>query len=298
MPKKLTQEEAVARCLELGFDLGSNVYINSLTKMHNIKHLVCGSTISSCYSNIYSGYGCSKCGGKEKHTVEAVIKHANERGFNVEADNYVNNKTKMYYTHIVCGYRYLSRQNDIDQEYGCPNCYGNVKKTLEYVSKRYLELGFIVDPSNYENNKTLLNTTHIYCGFKFPSRLNSIDRGSGCPACSKRCSKFESFIFHSVLKLYPEAKRNTRGLFKNPASELDIYIESLKKAIECDGPWHYELMGRTEAQFEKTIKRDARKDKECFALGIQLLRIKWSDYIKNPQFMVQRAIFFLGGVKL
>jgi very-short-patch-repair endonuclease len=62
-------------------------------------------------------------------------------------------------------------------------------------------------------------------------------------------------------------------MLRNKRFELDIYIPSLRKAIEYDGEyWH----GRPEA-----IGRDSKKDIQCREAGIELLRIPEEQYLKD-----------------
>lgn len=69
--------------------------------------------------------------------------------------------------------------------------------------------------------------------------------------------------------------------------ELDIYLPTLKIAIECDGPCHtFPIYG--EETLIKTQERDAKKDILCEQIGIKLIRIKlpldsrlYSQFIKD-----------------
>jgi len=108
---------------------------------------------------------------------------------------------------------------------------------------------------------------------------------SWCPHCANKHSKAELAIFKAVKEQYPDALNGQRRLLPTKAFELDIYIPSLKKAIEYDG-WHHSF-------YDGAADRDARKDAECLQVGIKLLRISEADYEANRPATIQRALDFL-----
>lgn len=89
-----------------------------------------------------------------------------------------------------CGYRWLSRYNDIQQNHGCPACYGNVKKT----KKDYKTVGM-----NRKKGKNVVlwdtnilpKNSKIYtwwkckkCGHRWKTSYEKIKQGSNCRSCS------------------------------------------------------------------------------------------------------------------
>jgi hypothetical protein len=106
-----------------------------------------------------------------------------------------------------------------------------------------------------------------------------------CPTCAKKFRKFENDIFYSIWYSFPDADQNIRGILKNKQFELDIWIPSLRKAIECDGEtWHSRPVN---------VERDARKNKECEEFGIKLLRIKYKEWTKDRFAAIVKVIEFL-----
>ena len=90
--------------------------------------------------------------------------------------------------------------------------------------------------------------------------------GTGCPVCNKmnRTSFPEQAIFYYVKQLYPDAISQYREKFLG-IMELDIYIPSIRYAIEYDGErWHK----------KDKLSREQRKYFKCVKQGIKLIRIK------------------------
>ena len=99
------------------------------------------------------------------------------------------------------------------------------------------------------------------CGYEWKVSLNS---RRGCPRCSaKRMTSFpEQAIFFYASKKYPDAINR----YKFFIYELDIYIPSIKTAIEYDGSYYH--------IYERAIKKDNLKDSLCKNYGIRLIRIR------------------------
>ena len=126
-------------------------------------------------------------------------------------------------------------------------------------------------------------------GHRWESTANNIQRGQWCPHCARKVSKPEVQLLKFIQQLYPDAQK-CRGLLKNQKFELDIYMPSLKKAIEYDGEhWHYSEW----AISHKIPQRDALKNQQCAEAGIQLLRIRERDYLANPEAVKQQILEFL-----
>lgn len=74
-------------------------------------------------------------------------------------------------------------------------------------------------------------------GHSWKARISARDYGNGCPHCSKvkRSSIPEQVVFYYVKKYFPDALSRERF----GGVEADVYIPSLKVAIEYDGGiWH------------------------------------------------------------
>ncbi len=88
-------------------------------------------------------------------------------------------------------------------------------------------------------------------------------QNAGCPHCKKslRTSQPELITYYYVKKHFPDALSGDRKTF---GFELDIYIPSIKTAIEYDGvAWHNDKH-----------EKDSIKNDKCFENGIRLIRIR------------------------
>lgn len=104
-------------------------------------------------------------------------------------------------------------------------------------------------------------------GHEWIASIHDRADGTGCPFCSKRrtTSYPEQAIFYYVKKLYPDATSRYKDLFNN-GMELDIYIPSIRVAIEFDGAnWH---------NAEDALVREIEKYRKCKENEITLIRVK------------------------
>lgn len=95
----------------------------------------------------------------------------------------------------------------------------------------------------------------------YPSNRCGISH-SGCPICDKEnhTSFPEQALLYYIQKYYPDAENSNRTAI---GMELDIYIPSLRIAIEYDGAnWH------------KDNFLELKKNRTCQEMNIQLIRIR------------------------
>lgn len=90
--------------------------------------------------------------------------------------------------------------------------------------------------------------------------------GTGCPMCysGRQTSFAEQAVFFYIKQLYPDAISRHKSDFLGKF-ELDVYIPSIKYAIEYDGEaWHK----------QNKIEREKRKYQICKEHGITLIRMR------------------------
>ena len=95
----------------------------------------------------------------------------------------------------------------------------------------------------------------------------------------KRHSKPELEIYEFVKSKFPDAINGKSGLLHNKRFELDIYVPSLNKAIEYNGPTH----DPDHNLYKGSQDRDYRKELDCKETGgIELLKIDYKEFeLKN-----------------
>lgn len=259
--RKLKLEDIKARAKEKGFELLSDVYINALSKLE----WKCpeGHYILKKFNNIDQGSGCSVCKGNEKLTLAEVIFRGRNFGFIYQYGNYKNNKSKLTW-YCTKGHLTIKTIPDIEQNRGCCICSGLERKTIEQIRDIGRSLGFELLSDSYLNTKQTL-VWKCFNGHTINKTFSKVQSGSGCKICSLRYDKAQSGLYQYVLGLYPDALYNKPGFLKSKRLQLDVYIPSLKKAIELDGEhWH---------SLPEAIERDSRKNQECQEAGIELLRL-------------------------
>lgn len=173
----------------------------------------------------------------------------------------------------------------VGHSYNMPICTrtGISKGNCPYCSNQRLLKGFndfetkhpdLLNEWDYEKNSLLPSQigvgTHKKVWWKCPfghsySSIPSNRVGkmhSGCPVCAKeRHTSFpEQALFYYLKKAFDDVINSDTGAI---GSELDIYIPSLKTAIEYDGlNWH------------KNTKHEMKKNSLCVNNGIKLIRIR------------------------
>ena len=211
MPARLSNEYVKNYFKERGCTLSSD-YVNNRSKLK----YVCknGHEAEITFHSFKQGYGCMKCSGNEKLTIEYVRDFFKERGCTLLSTHYVNSKSKLQY---ICknGHTTEIRFNDFQQGQGCMKCFGNEKLTIEYVRDFFKERGCTLLSTNYVNNRSRLE---YICenGHKTETIFNSLQQGIGCAKCSGN----EKLTIEYV-----------REYFKERGCELlsTIYVNALSK---------------------------------------------------------------------
>jgi len=178
---------------------------------------------------------------------------------------------------------------------GCPRCPRRPKPASEYNSLAtkapHLECEWHI--SNQVKFRDMAFRSGVKCNWicskghvwAAPPYNRTARIPSGCPECAITHSKSELIVFNAVQEKYPDAVSGQRGLLRPKQMELDIYIPSLKKAVEYDGTyWH----SKPEAK-----AKDQRKNEQCVQTGIQLLRIPEAEYETDPPGTIVKVLAWL-----
>ena len=288
---KVNSDEYVKRCndkfnCKFTYDMSEFVNLCSKIKITCPEH---GEFTQIAYTHLNSKCGCPKCSNKnmsvnqtkstDSFIKKAIIVHGNK--YDYTKVNYINSNKPI---NIICKQHGEFKQlpfNHLSGN-GCPICgiistkKYNTSNTYDFISKSKNIHGDKYDYSKvkYINNK---EKVCIICP-KHGEFLQTPDdhlQGKGCSKCANQISKPENEIYQLCNSYIGENNviQRERELIK--PYELDIYIPSLKFAIEYNGlRWHSEKYG-------KDKKYHLNKLNFCKNKGVKLLQIFEDEYISN-----------------
>lgn len=242
------------------------------------------------------GEGCPKCryvksANKKRRNIQDVINEC----INIHGDKYDYSLITEYKNDrikypIICkehGVFYQTFNNHIKGKQGCPKC-GRIscdnlrKMTFEQFKEKANRVH-----DNYYSYNEKYDSSKVKIGIKCPKHgifymtpANHL-QGEGCPKCNNSSSKAEKEIYEYISSIIGSENVIERDRKTLPeGKEIDIYIPSLKIAIEYDGLyWHNEDHKAKLYHLDKT--------EECEKLGIHLFHIfedEWNykqDIIKS-----------------
>ena len=102
----------------------------------------------------------------------------------------------------------------------------------------------------------------------------------------ERISKFQRQIYDWLRELYPSFSMELEKHIPKTNQRIDIYIENLTLAVECDGIQHFKPVGfyvKTIEQWDKMIESDKIKNKVLEEAGITVLRIPYNHKLKSAE---------------
>ncbi len=188
-------------------------------------------------------------------------------------------------------YEYIGTQSQKSVWFKCEKGHSWIAKIADfyngnrcpYCSNKRIEIGFndlatthkdLVEEWDFDKNT--ISPHHVtygsdkkvwwICkkGHSWKATINSRVNGNGCPQCSKeyQTSVAEKAISYYLSPYFDDLKENIH-LKELGKRELDIFIPSLKLAVEYDGHnWH------------SNINNDLIKDNLCEENGITLIRVR------------------------
>ena len=269
----------------------------TIASMHvaNWKCKVCGHKWSSKIRDKVRARlsGCKECSkrkrGELKHkqaleksggiTDPLLLKEWDYEKNNKGPDQYTpSSNEKVYWKCSKCGYPYDARiGNRTHLGRGCPACanqivwpgHNDLATTHPQIAKEWhpTKNGDLKpEQFTYGSGKKVW----WLCpeGHTYPATIlhRCVGDGTNCPACNsgRQTSFAEQAVYYYVKKVFPDAISRYKEIFEN-SMELDIYIPSIKLAIEYDGEaWHKADKG----------ERENRKWEICKSNGIKLIRLK------------------------
>ena len=201
---------------------------------------------------------------------------------------YINCRTK---NTVECpeGHQYDATYSSFQQGYRCPICCIKIRRkkqkhSYEYIKEQFAEEGYKLLSKEYKNVHTKL-LIQCHEGHQYDVTYGNFQQGQRCPVCWKldSYSRSEKECLNVVKQLTNEIIiENDRTQIINPKTnyflELDMWIPSLKKAIEFNGEYYHK-----HRKYE-----DNQKVKQCKEKDIDLLIIKYQDWINNREEQIEK----------
>jgi len=303
--KKLTINEFIQRANNIyknKYDYSKSIYINNKTKLIIICPL--HGKFKQSPNDHLDYHKCPKCSDisrrylQSSNTNEFISKAKLIHGdkYDYSKTIYVNALTKVK---IICSKHgeFLQIPTTHLCNHGCYFC--GRDETIESRKSNlesFLKQSTIIHGNLYEYSKSTYTKSNvkieIICrthGSFFQTPNNHLN-GQGCPKCmaSKGEVKIENLLKKFEIQFITEHKFNN---CKNPETNrrlpFDFYIPSKNLLIEYDGEQHFGygkcVNGRhitTKKEFEEMTFRDKIKTQYAKKNGIQLVRIKYTDFDK------------------
>ena len=226
------------------------------------------------------GRGCPYCSGR--HAVSGIndLQTVNpalatewnyERNSGLMPMDVLPNSNKKVWWKCSKGHEWQSTVANRNNGNGCPYCLGRYavkgKNDLQTVNPA------LVKEWNYEKNDDLKpeeftanSNKDVWwkCskGHEWHASIANRNKGNGCPVCnSERKTSFPEYALAYYLK---RSGLDVVHSYRAKGYELDIYIPSLKTAIEYDGYyWH-----------KNRMRKDIEKNYKCKKDGIKLYRLR------------------------
>lgn len=241
-----------------------------------------------------NGRGCKKCGYEKTSKMnsmgfESFVSRARERHgnkYDYSRVNYINSSTRVTIGCPIHGFFEQIAKSHTDG-FGCAQCaYDNRLKTHgistdEFILSAKLEHGDKYDYSkaSYSGCRDEITVTCKKHG-EFTQQAYVHLAGHGCPSCANSLSKGENEVFELVRQHYPDTRQRVRDII--PPMELDIYIPSLKLAVEFNGEfWH--------SIDRKGKNYHLNKRHACEVVGVRLISVCETDW-KTKRERVERII--------
>ena len=226
------------------------------------------------------GRGCPYCSGRHADNGKNDLQTVNpvlatewnyERNCGLMPIDVLPNSNKKVWWKCSKGHEWQSTVANRNNGNGCPYCLGR------YAVKGENDLQ-TVNPAlakewNYEKNDDLkpeeftANSNKVVwwkCskGHVWHASIANRSKGNGCPVCnSERKTSFPEYALAYYLK---KSGLDVVHSYRAKGYELDVYIPSLKIAIEYDGYyWH-----------KNRMRKDIEKNYKCKKDGIKLYRLR------------------------
>lgn len=279
------------------YDYSKVVYRNSVKGVTIICSKHGEFTISpNCHINMKNG--CPKCAGRRLNTDDWIERFKIVHGdkYDYSKVKYADNSTKVC---IICpkhGEFWQTPAKHYNEKQGCPKCGNLASGDKQRMAKdEFIEQANKVHNYKYDYSRTVYNSMQnsikVICPKhgEFKQRAQTHINGHGCPVCANLYSSKENEIYDFLAtELGEENVIQHDRIILGGRKELDIYVPSLKLAIEYNGLyWHSEATGKDKwYHYEKM--------KACEAKGIRLIEIFEDEYLNHKDIVINKLLHLIG----
>lgn len=280
---------------EKNVDIDINTIVPGSSKKVSWRCSTCGNIWdTSVRSRTQKGSGCPKCALKKRSETRHNLALKNNGSLNnaeiCKSWDYEKNypltpndvtqysNENVWWRCPICNYSWQAKISNRSNGRGCPNCANRVlvkgKNDLatcnpELASQWHPTKNLKITPSDIFSKSGKKYWWICPNGHEYQATPLHRSSGTNCPFCNsgRQTSFAEQAVFFYLKKIFPDAISRYKDIFTN-RMELDIFIPSIKVAIEYDGVfWH-----KTE-----NINRDRLKYNICKDNCIYLIRIRESN---------------------
>jgi len=255
------------------------------TRMHTKFICAEGHEFSAKPSNIQQGQWCRACVIDAKRLrIKDLRRQASKRGGTLLSSRANGADTKHTWR---CAHRHEFKQTPTDIKGGhwCSKCARNRPLTVEDLRVLARQKGWEL----LSQTSTGCQKDHLWkCpkGHVVKKQPNNL-RFSECRLCAagRHASKGQLFVLNAAREALPGREVICSELDAITPYELDVFIPSLRKAIEFDGVYFHALPNQR--------RRDLAKDRLCREREIELLRIPEMVYLRDREEVRRRVQRFL-----
>lgn len=292
MPKKMTQQEFIARCIKIHrskYDYSKVVYNGGKSKII-INCPIHGDFIQTAADHL-QGKGCSKCSNRYKLTTEEYINKAKEihgNKYDYSKTVYKSNKENVVITCKIHGdFSQVARVHLRGAE--CPLCRRKMltdKKFLtteQFISKAKEKHGDTYDYSLVEY-KACRIPVKIICrkhGIFTQVPVDHYKSGAGCPKCARISNgekRIEKWLENNNIYFIPQKK--FEGLKDVKDLSYDFYLPNQNTVIEFNGEQHYRVnkfFHNGNRSLEKQQYHDLLKTNYAKTHNLKMITISYTD---------------------
>lgn len=288
MPKKITQEEFIQRCVSVhgdNYDLSKVVYTASrdCIEVHCRKH---GAFFPSALNFIHGGTGCPACAGRG---VDWVARFREKHG-DMYDYSLVDYKDYKLPVSIICkthGEFLQTPDNHYRGKQGCPLCKGKrlqLSKQMpfsEFVERAVVKHDgkFTYSFDSWTNVLTGVVLVHCKHGVYPQTPMNHLTGRVPCPKCGDKKSKPEMELA-DFLKIFTVVTQRDRKILK--PKELDVVLPKHNLAVEMHGMFFHTHWNHQD-ELKNKLNTYA-KYKACAEQNIRLITVYEAEWAqRKPQ---------------